>query len=64
MQAQFCAMNSLAEGVGTNTETIFENRFQHGLEMKRMGSDIRIEGNFEVCTGVHRQTAAPDMATD
>jgi UDP-N-acetylglucosamine 1-carboxyvinyltransferase len=64
MQAQFCAMNSIAEGVGTITETIFENRFQHVLELQRMGANIRIEGNVAVCTGVDRLTAAPVMATD
>lgn len=64
MQAQFCAMNSLAEGVGTITETIFENRFQHVLELQRMGANIRIEGNVAVCTGVDKLTAAPVMATD
>ena len=64
MQAQFCAMNAMAEGVGTVTETIFENRFQHVLELQRMGADIRIEGNTAICTGVDRLTAAPVMATD
>ena len=64
MQAQFCAMNSLAEGVGTITETIFENRFQHVLELQRMGADIHIEGHTAVCRGVERLTAAPVMATD
>jgi len=64
MQAQFCALNSVAEGVGTVTETIFENRFQHVLELQRMGADIRIEGNTAICTGVERLTAAPVMATD
>jgi UDP-N-acetylglucosamine 1-carboxyvinyltransferase len=64
MQAQFCAMNAMAEGVGTVTETIFENRFQHVLELQRMGADIRIEGNMAVCTGVENLTAAPVMATD
>jgi UDP-N-acetylglucosamine 1-carboxyvinyltransferase len=64
MQAQFCAMNAMARGVGTVTETIFENRFQHVLELQRMGADIRIEGNMAVCTGVERLTAAPVMATD
>jgi UDP-N-acetylglucosamine 1-carboxyvinyltransferase len=64
MQAQFCAMNAIAEGVGTITETIFENRFQHVLELQRMGADIRIEGNVAVCTGVAKLTAAPVMATD
>jgi UDP-N-acetylglucosamine 1-carboxyvinyltransferase len=64
MQAQFCAMNAIATGVGTITETIFENRFQHVLEMQRMGADIRLEGNTAICTGVPQLTAAPVMATD
>lgn len=64
MQAQFCALNALAQGVGTITETIFENRFQHVLELQRMGADIQIEGNTAVCRGVDRLTAAPVMATD
>ncbi|MEX0975653.1 MAG: UDP-N-acetylglucosamine 1-carboxyvinyltransferase [Woeseia sp.] len=64
MQAQFCAMNAIARGVGTVTETIFENRFQHVLELQRMGANIRIEGNTAVCTGVQKLTAAPVMATD
>jgi UDP-N-acetylglucosamine 1-carboxyvinyltransferase len=64
MQAQFCALNSIAEGVGTITETIFENRFQHVLELQRMGADIRIKGNTAVCRGVSKLTAAPVMATD
>ena len=64
MQAQFCAMNAIAQGVGTVTETIFENRFQHVLELQRMGANIRIEGNTAVCTGVQKLTAAPVMATD
>jgi UDP-N-acetylglucosamine 1-carboxyvinyltransferase len=64
MQAQFCAMNAVADGVGTITETIFENRFQHVLELQRMGADIRLEGNTAICTGVDELTAAPVMATD
>ena len=64
MQAQFCAMNAMAEGVGTITETIFENRFQHVLELQRMGADIQIEGHTAVCRGVQKLTAAPVMATD
>ena len=64
MQAQFCAMNAVAEGVGTITETIFENRFQHVLEMQRMGADIQLEGHTAICTGVETLTAAPVMATD
>ena len=64
MQAQFCAMNAVADGVGTITETIFENRFQHVLELQRMGADIRLEGNTAICTGVDTLAAAPVMATD
>ena len=64
MQAQFCALNAIAEGVGTVTETIFENRFQHILELQRMGADIQIEGNVAVCRGIDRLAAAPVMATD
>ncbi len=64
MQAQFCAMNAVAEGVGTITETIFENRFQHVLELQRMGADIQIEGHTAIITGVPALTAAPVMATD
>ena len=64
MQAQFCAMNAVAEGVGTITETIFENRFQHVLEMQRMGADIQLEGHTAICTGVEKLNAAPVMATD
>lgn len=64
MQAQFCAMNAIADGVGTITETVFENRFQHVLELQRMGADIQLEGNTVICTGTDRLTAAPVMATD
>jgi UDP-N-acetylglucosamine 1-carboxyvinyltransferase len=64
MQAQFCAMNAIAEGTGTITETVFENRFQHVLELQRMGADIRLRGNTAICTGVKQLTAAPVMATD
>ncbi len=64
MQAQFCAMNAVADGVGTITETIFENRFQHVLEMQRMGAEIQLEGHTAICTGVDKLTAAPVMATD
>jgi UDP-N-acetylglucosamine 1-carboxyvinyltransferase len=64
MQAQFCAMNAMAKGVGTVTETVFENRFQHVLELQRMGADIRIEGNMAISTGVEKLSAAPVMATD
>jgi UDP-N-acetylglucosamine 1-carboxyvinyltransferase len=64
MQAQFCAMNSIARGVGTVAETVFENRFMHVPELQRMGADIRIDGHHAVCHGVERLTAAPVMATD
>ncbi len=64
MQAQFTALNAVAEGVGTITETVFENRFMHVQEMQRMGADIRLEGNVAICTGVERLTGAPVMATD
>ena len=64
MQAQFCAMNAIADGVGTVTETVFENRFQHLLEMQRMGADIQIEGHTAILKGVDQLNAAPVMATD
>ncbi|MEJ2127302.1 MAG: UDP-N-acetylglucosamine 1-carboxyvinyltransferase [Woeseiaceae bacterium] len=64
MQAQFCAMNAVADGTGTITETVFENRFQHVLELQRMGADIQLEGHTAICTGVEKLTAAPVMATD
>ena len=64
MQAQFCAMNAIAEGAGTVTETVFENRFQHLLEMQRMGADIQIEGHTAIIKGVDDLNAAPVMATD
>ena len=64
MQAQFTALNSIADGVGMITETVFENRFMHVQEMQRMGADIRLEGNVAICRGIRRLTAAPVMATD
>jgi len=64
MQAQFTAMNAVAEGVGIITETIFENRFMHVQELQRMGANIRLESNTAICTGVDKLTAAPVMATD
>jgi UDP-N-acetylglucosamine 1-carboxyvinyltransferase len=64
MQAQFTALNAVAEGVGTITETVFENRFMHVLEMQRMGADIKLEGNTAISEGVPRLMAAPVMATD
>jgi UDP-N-acetylglucosamine 1-carboxyvinyltransferase len=64
MQAQFAALDTIAEGVGTIIETVFENRFMHMLEMRRMGAEIRLEGNTAIIKGVGRLTAAPVMATD
>jgi UDP-N-acetylglucosamine 1-carboxyvinyltransferase len=64
MQAQFMALNCLAEGAGTITETIFENRFMHASELQRLGADIRIEGNTAVVHGRDRLIGAPVMATD
>jgi UDP-N-acetylglucosamine 1-carboxyvinyltransferase len=64
MQAQFAALNTVADGVGTIVETIFENRFMHMLEMRRMGAEIRLEGNTAIIKGVPQLTAAPVMATD
>jgi UDP-N-acetylglucosamine 1-carboxyvinyltransferase len=64
MQAQFAALNTVASGVGTIIETIFENRFMHMLEMRRMGAEIRLEGNTAIIKGVDKLTAAPVMATD
>ncbi|MES9853560.1 MAG: UDP-N-acetylglucosamine 1-carboxyvinyltransferase [Candidatus Thiodiazotropha sp. L084R] len=64
MQAQFTALNSVAEGVGIVTETIFENRFMHVHELQRMGAQIKLEGNTAICTGSEKLTGAPVMATD
>jgi UDP-N-acetylglucosamine 1-carboxyvinyltransferase len=64
MQAQFAALNTIADGVGTITETIFENRFMHMLEMRRLGAEIRLEGNTAIIKGVNKLMAAPVMATD
>jgi UDP-N-acetylglucosamine 1-carboxyvinyltransferase len=64
MQAQFCALNAVAAGAATITETIFENRFQHVLEMQRLGANLSIQGNTVISRGVERLTGAPVMATD
>jgi len=64
MQAQFAALDAVSDGVGTIIETIFENRFMHMLEMRRLGAEIRLEGNTAIIRGVERLTAAPVMATD
>lgn len=64
MQAQFCALNAVAEGSGIITETIFENRFQHALEMQRMGADMTVRGNTVLIRGVQSLQGAEVMATD
>ena len=64
MQAQFMALNAIAEGTSTVTETIFENRFMHVPELQRMGADISIEGNTAICKGVCKLKGAQVMATD
>ena len=64
MQAQFMAVNCIAEGTGVITETIFENRFMHVLEMQRLGADITIEGNTAIVRGVPKLSGATVMATD
>jgi len=64
MQAQFAALDTIADGTGTIIETIFENRFMHMLEMRRLGAEIRLEGNTAIIHGVDKLTAAPVMATD
>jgi len=64
MQAQFMALNSIAQGSSTITETIFENRFMHVPELSRMGANLKLEGNTVVCKGVKLLTGANLMATD
>jgi UDP-N-acetylglucosamine 1-carboxyvinyltransferase len=64
MQAQFMAMNCIAEGVGVINETIFENRFMHVNELLRLGADIRVDGHTAVIRGVQQLSGAPVMATD
>ena len=64
MQAQFTAINCMADGTGVITESVFENRFMHVLELQRMGAQVRIEGNTVITTGVGRLKSAPLMATD
>ena len=64
MQAQFTALNTIAEGVGIITETVFENRFMHVQELQRMGADIILESNTAIVNGIDKLTAAPMMATD
>ncbi len=64
MQAQFTALNCVAEGTCSITESVFENRFMHVQEMQRMGAKIKVEGNTAIVTGVDKLIAAPVMATD
>ena len=64
MQAQFMAMNAIADGTSVVTETIFENRFMHVQELQRLGADIRVKGNTAIIRGVPRLNGAPIMATD
>lgn len=64
MQAQFTALNCIAEGTGIITETVFENRFMHAHELQRLGADITLQGNTAIIKGVKQLTGAPLMATD
>jgi UDP-N-acetylglucosamine 1-carboxyvinyltransferase len=64
MQAQFAAMNCIADGVGVIKETIFENRFMHMNELQRLGADVKIDGHTAIVRGVQTLTGAPVMATD
>ena len=64
MQAQFMALNCVADGVGVISETIFENRFMHVNELLRLGADIQVDGHTAIVRGVERLSGAPVMATD
>lgn len=64
MQAQMMAVNTIANGTGVITETVFENRFMHVQELHRMGANIALKGNSAICTGVENLRGAPVMATD
>ena len=64
MQAQFVALNSIGRGTAVVTETIFENRFMHAVELQRLGADIEVEGNTAVVKGVSHLDGATVMATD
>ncbi|MHA7833287.1 MAG: UDP-N-acetylglucosamine 1-carboxyvinyltransferase [Algiphilus sp.] len=64
MQAQFMALDCIADGVATISENVFENRFMHALELQRLGADIRIEGHMAVVRGREQLEGAPVMATD
>ena len=64
MQAQFCALNAIAEGASSVTETVFENRFMHIQEILRLGAQVNLEGNTAIIQGVDDLTGAQVMATD
>jgi len=64
MQAQFMALNCVADGVGVMNETIFENRFMHVNELLRLGADVQVEGHTAIVRGTERLSGAPVMATD
>ena len=64
MQAQFCALNAIAEGTGSVTETVFENRFMHIQEFMRLGANVHLEGNTMIIQGVPNLNGAQVMATD
>jgi UDP-N-acetylglucosamine 1-carboxyvinyltransferase len=64
MQAQFMAMNCVADGVGVISETIFENRFMHVNELLRLGADIQVDGHTAIIRGAEKLSGAPVMATD
>jgi UDP-N-acetylglucosamine 1-carboxyvinyltransferase len=64
MQAQFMVLMSVAKGLSIISETIFENRFMHVSELKRMGADITLSGNAAMVKGVPELSGAPVMATD
>jgi len=64
MQAQFCALNAVADGTGSVTETVFENRFMHIQEIIRLGANVHVEGNTAIIKGVDDLDGAPVMATD
>lgn len=64
MQAQMMAVNTVSDGTGVITETVFENRFMHVQELQRMGANIALKGNTAICTGTDKLHGAPVMATD
>jgi UDP-N-acetylglucosamine 1-carboxyvinyltransferase len=64
MQAQFMALNAVADGTAVVTETVFENRFMHVQELRRLGANVEVEGNTAVVRGVPKLSGAAVMATD